>query len=588
MRESNSAFKAIDLGAALMVALAAAAVYTSAVDYFFSQDDFGFLARAIGLTPYPEFTDPFGTRVLSTQLYFRAMHSIFGLSPAPYHWASVLLHALNAVLVYILARRWSGSRKAALTAGVAFATFDLAFTAVYWVSGVQDLMATTFLLAAALVWTWRVEKGILISVASAAALSLSLMSKEIGLLFPGVLTLMAWSQGAGGKRTAAALAPHISICAAAAVVFAVQSSKVAEGGAYGAALTVTVLHNLATYVKWTVDVIHPFKDRVAAVDYGAWKTAAAATAMVLLFLLTWRGEVARKAWAAAGWYALVLAPVLPLLRHTYLYYLYPAAAGAAILIGLSVFRVSGAISGGHAGGPGGALRRNLGRSFVVIVAAVLAITGLVGVRAREGALLAPDFVLPHDHVLRAAELAENAASTLPEAQIPQGADLLLVNPYAPESVDLSKGTARQAPRRSSDVVRQALRDGQVLRVLRPDLGEISFARRMDERWEDRHTLLYDAYGRLTYLGTGADIWANLSTVHLLQTGLPEESIRCSRKALELRPGHPRASLNLGIALTMMGDVEEARVHLRRAAETLDTEGLKREALKWLDSLEKPR
>ncbi len=603
---------AYDVLAAAAVAVAALVTYYHALNYYFSQDDFTFLARAEGLAPYPGLTAPFGLRVLSTRIYFQLMYGLFGLAPEPYHAASLILHALNAVLVYVTARLWTGSRGVALVAGLLFATFDLAFTAVFWASGAQDLLAVTFLLACALIWVSRVGKGPLISIASACALVLSLLSKEIGVLVPGVLALMAWAQRAPGRRAAAALVPHAVVALGALGLVLAHGSKAAQEGAYATAISSDILHNLATYLRWTADVVHPFRDRIAAIDYGAWKVAVPIAAAAAALLLTWRGRRARMAWAAAGWYALTLVPVLPLLHHTYLYYLYPASAGAAIFAGLALHRIAAVPSGAAR------YRRALGVVFTGAVTAALCVAGALSVRAREHTYLPPDYVIPYDHVLRAAVLAENATATFAEAPIPEGADLLLTNPYAPETVDLTggagggpgeagggvtggtggrrgtggaggpeeagPGAAGGEDRQTMDMVRAALRDGEVFRVLRPDIGDVTFARRMQPKWERCYCLLYDANGRLTYLGTGADIWANLSTVYLLNVGDLQESMRCSRRALELRPDHPRANLNLGIALAMIGAEGQAREYLTKAAGATGVDSIRRQAQKWLDSL----
>jgi tetratricopeptide (TPR) repeat protein len=636
---ANTRANVYEVMASAAVAVAAVLTYYHALHYYFSQDDFTFLARAEGLLPYPGLTAPFGLRVLSTRLYFQMMYALFGLAPAPYHAASLILHATNAVLVFWAARLWTRSRTVALVAAFVFATFDIAFTAVFWASGVQDLLAVTFFLACALVWVSRVEKGPLISIASAFALLLSLLSKEIAILAPAVLALMAWAQRSRRRRAAAALIPHAALSVAALGLVLLHGGKTAPGSAYAAAISSDVFHNLATYVLWTADVTHPFRDMVAAIDYGAWRVALPLAAAAAALLLTWRGPRARMAWAAAGWYALTLAPVLPLLHHTYLYYLYPASAGAAIFAGLVIQRVAGAIAGDSAAArasetarpPGGATaRRTLGALAAVVVTAALCVAGALDVRAREHTYLPPDYVIPYDHVLRAAALAQNAAAAFAQAPVPRGADLLLINPYAPETVDLTERSAtaagRSAPGRAGqggrgdagatgesgpgatggaragepgggterqsagqatqtrDMVRSALRDGEVFKVLRPDIGDVAFARRMDPRWERRYCLLYDANAGLTYLGTGADVWANLSTVYLLNVGDLEESMRCSRRALELRPDHPRANLNLGIALAMIGAEGQAREYLTRAA-AAGHESIRAQARKWLNSIE---
>lgn len=592
----------LDTAAAVCVILAALIAYSNAVDYFFSQDDFTFLARAMGIAQYPDFTEPFGTRVLSTRIYFQAMKGLFGLRPEPYHWASLFLHALNALLLFAVAKRWTGSRAAAIVAGLAFATSDLAFTAVFWISGVQDLLATTFLLVSTLLWIHGLEKGALWSALSACALGLSVLCKEIGVFFPLVLAMIAWAHGHWNRRKALALLPHAAVSVAAALLLAAGASKVTEAGAYSTGMSSGILHNLATYLKWAVDVVHPFKDRVAAIDHDAWKVAVPAAFVTTLFILTFRGRKRHVAWSAAGWFMLTLAPVLPLLHHTYAYYLYAALVGAATLAGMTADRVSGAMSrafevrlrrseaSGTGAVPastraGGTLLRH---AFTVAAAVALCAMGWLNIRAREHTYLPPDFVLPHDHVLRSSALSQAAASTFPGESIPEGADLILINPFAPVSVDLSGRRSHGGERVEMDMIRMALRDGAVLKVLKPTLGEIRFAYRMEREWENRHGLLYDAYGRLTYLGTGADIWANLSTLHLHQTEDIRESIRCSRRALELRPDHPRAHLNLGIALALSGSEREAREHLSRAAATLPSESLRGEARSWLEKLEEDK
>lgn len=583
LKSSRFYSRALYVPAILAVFLVAVGVYLHAADYYFSQDDFTFLARAIGLNPPPDFLAPLGARIISTRLYFDLMHGLFKLDPGPYHTASILLHALNAILVVALTRRLTGEASPAIVAGFVFATFDLAFTAVFWASGVQDLLATMFLLVSATIWVARRWKGVTLSALSAGALILSLLSKEIGVLFPVVLALLAWAQGVWGRRSAVALIPHAAVSLAAIALFLVQNSRVSEGGAYGSQISSHLLHNLATYIMWTVDVIHPFKDRLAAIDYGAWRTALPAAAVTAIALLALRRESRRRAWIALAWYALILAPVLPLLRHTYLYYLYPASVGAAIFVGVLLHGVSETLS--RRLRPDG---RTVSALSMVAVTAALCVMGAINVRARERTRLGPDFVLPHDHVLRTAELAKSSTSTFPMASVPQGSDLLLINPYGAEAVDLSEETPTAAGRVTFDMVRMALRNGDVFKVLRPDLADIAFARRMERGWEDRQGLLYDGYGRLTYLGRGADIWANLSTVHLLRTSQLEESMRCSRRALEINPNHPRATLNLGIALAMTGSELEAREYLTRAAETAPSESHRAQALKWLGSLDAGR
>jgi len=42
-----------------------------------------------------------------TYTVFASKHSLWGLNPAGYHWVNILLHAINAVLVWLLLKRLS-------------------------------------------------------------------------------------------------------------------------------------------------------------------------------------------------------------------------------------------------------------------------------------------------------------------------------------------------------------------------------------------------------------------------------------------------------------------------------------------------
>lgn len=107
-------------------------------------------------------------------LSFALDWSLWGADPAAFHLTSVLLHAVNTMLVYALARRVSD----ATTAGVAalvFALHPVNQEAVFWVSGRFDLLATAWILGAlVLLWsprTWLYWLGV-------ACFALALLSKE--------------------------------------------------------------------------------------------------------------------------------------------------------------------------------------------------------------------------------------------------------------------------------------------------------------------------------------------------------------------------------------------------------------------------
>ena len=107
-------------------------------------------------------------------LSFALDWSLWGADPAAFHLTSVLLHAVNTMLVYALARR-VGDATAAGVAALVFSLHPVNQEAVFWVSGRFDLLATAWMLGAlVLLWSpraWLYWIGI-------ACFALALLSKE--------------------------------------------------------------------------------------------------------------------------------------------------------------------------------------------------------------------------------------------------------------------------------------------------------------------------------------------------------------------------------------------------------------------------
>jgi Flp pilus assembly protein TadD len=150
-----------------------------------------------------------------TWLSFGVTYAVAGMAPAAYHAGSVLLHALNAVLVYLLAARLialarptvtDGARLAGATvAALAFAVHPLRAESVGWITDRGDVLCATFYLAAVVAYVrfvrdddggrrrWRI--------ASLVAFAAALLSKEIAMTLPLSLLLLdayplrRWSRG---------------------------------------------------------------------------------------------------------------------------------------------------------------------------------------------------------------------------------------------------------------------------------------------------------------------------------------------------------------------------------------------------------
>jgi len=77
-----------------------------------------------------------------------ALGQAVALSPAPFHAASLVLHAGNTLLVFVLAQRLTRARLAALVCALVFALHPLQVESVAWISEWRGLTSACFALAA--------------------------------------------------------------------------------------------------------------------------------------------------------------------------------------------------------------------------------------------------------------------------------------------------------------------------------------------------------------------------------------------------------------------------------------------------------
>lgn len=112
-------------------------------------DDWGQLSRAAGLIS----REPgLPARWLSQDLWWALTWPLLGLNPTGHAVLRLVLHGIGSVLVARLAQKGTGRAGLGLIAGVLFAITPIAFTVLYWASGIQELLAGVLVLAAAERW----------------------------------------------------------------------------------------------------------------------------------------------------------------------------------------------------------------------------------------------------------------------------------------------------------------------------------------------------------------------------------------------------------------------------------------------------
>jgi tetratricopeptide (TPR) repeat protein len=128
-----------------------------------------------------------------TWLSLQADASLFGTGPAGFHGTNVLLHACNAVLLFLVLLRMTGRQWPSVVVAALFAVHPLRVESVAWISERKDVLSTFFGLLALLAYagyaaTPSVRRYLLV----AAPFALSLLAKPMWVTLPCLLLLLDW------------------------------------------------------------------------------------------------------------------------------------------------------------------------------------------------------------------------------------------------------------------------------------------------------------------------------------------------------------------------------------------------------------
>lgn len=128
-------------------------------------------------------------------------YSLWHLNPTGFHLTNILLHAVNAALVYLLVSNISGSHTAAFFTTILFALHPVLTEAVNGISYREDLLTTTFFLSSLLLFIQATirnpQSKIRNSLYPLSLFSylLALCSKEAAITLPLVVFLLDWVTG---------------------------------------------------------------------------------------------------------------------------------------------------------------------------------------------------------------------------------------------------------------------------------------------------------------------------------------------------------------------------------------------------------
>ncbi len=450
-------------------------LYWPSLRVYFCLDDLQFLLRACGIDEFP------GTfkRIVSTKFFFQAGWHLFGTAPQYYHLAILLLHAANAWLVYLVSRRAGAGERAGVFGALLFLMAPVAFTPMHWISGIQEVSMTFFALIAA---CFYLRPGNISMAFSLIAALLSLLCKETSLfLVPGLAFFFPtsprrrWLFGLGGIVIA--------------LIFLAKSGGLIPrpaGDPYETAFGTNIFWNVLTYSGWMARFWDYFPDRIP--QYQSGLALWGSILPLALMLVAWRYRSSRRAMGKTLiLFFLFLAPVLPLIRHSYFYYLYLPLIPVWILAGMAMDKLTEK------------------RYAYMLLAGFFMCSWATGVLHRRSEIQ-PGVL--SDPFLRYAGICGHAVREIRDiGEVRKGDYLFLKNPGG-KSVDLAQGLEGRSgtERKKVHLFKQALLGGKGLRVFYPEIESVHFE---DETgavagWEKMH--FFWAYGlaEVMYLGYGRE------------------------------------------------------------------------------------
>ncbi|MDO8468890.1 MAG: hypothetical protein Q7S29_03995, partial [Candidatus Peribacter sp.] len=148
----------------------------------------------------------------ATLVSFQLNYVVSGLNPWSYHLVNVLLHSMNAVLLFLILKKVTQAPRAALFVAALFAVHPMNTEAVVWITARKDLLSTFFAFASALAFLRQTQRGVLLSI---VLFLLALLAKVSVAPLPLVLPLLLTAQGKKwDRRTLLGVLPLLVLSAA--------------------------------------------------------------------------------------------------------------------------------------------------------------------------------------------------------------------------------------------------------------------------------------------------------------------------------------------------------------------------------------
>ncbi len=260
---------------------------------------------------------------------------IFHVNPIGHHYTSVLLHAINVLLLFLILQWFTGYTARSLMVAALFAVHPLNVESVAWVAERKNVLCMFFFLLTLTAYRWYVRRpGIARYIAVALLFACSLMSKPMAITLPLVLLLLDYwplerlklverrASSPVHVGTAASLCieklPLLALSAGSAVITMIAQRA---GGAVltsAARAPLLRLENVivcyALYIKKTVwpshlAALYPYPHALPA-----WEVAVAALLLLAITGLVFRYREHRYLVVGWFWYLGTMVPMIGLVQ----------------------------------------------------------------------------------------------------------------------------------------------------------------------------------------------------------------------------------------------------------------------------------
>ena len=273
-----------------------------------------------------------------TLLSHAADCQFFGLNPAGHHFTSVLFHALNAVLLFLVLKKITGGFWRSLIVATIFGLHPLRVESVAWVAERKDVLSTFFWLLAMMCYArWLITSdggrplARMFYTLSLAFFAMGLLAKPMVVSLPFALLLLDWwplnrisadrqTIAAGIKRCFVEKIPFFLLAAmVSAITFVAQKSVGAVSSVSHLPFVVRIDNALISYCRYIAKTFVPVKLALLypynQANWPAWQVFTAA-----IVLLTISGlailHLRKRAYLAVGWFWFVgtLIPAIGLVQ----------------------------------------------------------------------------------------------------------------------------------------------------------------------------------------------------------------------------------------------------------------------------------